>query len=178
MRHRNQQNRAYLTQLKQKTERTQHELEQALAQTNVSMKLAAYTKWIHAVLKYRQEYQVLNGNWPKDDIVPILKRAETVACFDIWGTAQSLPEPPKLDWSSNSTPHSELNKFYRWGVKAKQLKLSIGSLIIHKIWGSIKSAPRWIYVLVIFLAALLTVFYYLGWLEPIKAFIKNILWLK
>ena len=39
----------------------------------------------------------------------------------------------------------------------------------------LKEVPRWIYILIIFLAALLAVFSYMGWLEPIKAFIKNIL---
>ncbi len=32
------------------------------------------------------------------------------------------------------------------------------------IWTCVKKIPRWIYVLVIFLAALLTIFHYLGWL--------------
>jgi len=38
----------------------------------------------------------------------------------------------------------------------------------RRIWIGVKRIPRWIYVLVIFLAALLTIFYYLGWLEQIK----------
>lgn len=43
-----------------------------------------------------------------------------------------------------------------------------------RIWTCVKRIPRWIYVLVLFLAALLTILYYLGWLEPVKAFIYNI----
>lgn len=43
-----------------------------------------------------------------------------------------------------------------------------------RIWFWIKRIPRWIYVLIIFLAALLTIFYYLGWLEPIKTFIYKV----
>jgi hypothetical protein len=38
----------------------------------------------------------------------------------------------------------------------------------RRIWIGVKRIPRWIYVLVIFLAALLTIFHYLGWLEQIK----------
>ena len=34
------------------------------------------------------------------------------------------------------------------------------------IWTCVKRIPRWLYVLVIFLAALLTCLYYLGWLKP------------
>lgn len=44
----------------------------------------------------------------------------------------------------------------------------------RKIWTFVKTVPRWIYVLVIFLVALLGIFDYLGWLEPIRAFISNI----
>jgi len=47
-----------------------------------------------------------------------------------------------------------------------------------RLWSCVKRIPRWIYVLVIFLAALLTCLYYLGWLEPIKTFIYNILQLE
>jgi len=36
----------------------------------------------------------------------------------------------------------------------------------RSIWTLVKRIPRWIYVLVIFLAALLTILYYLGWLKP------------
>lgn len=38
----------------------------------------------------------------------------------------------------------------------------------------LKKVPRWIYILVIFLAALLAIFDYFDLLEPIKEFIKNI----
>ena len=38
----------------------------------------------------------------------------------------------------------------------------------------LKRIPRWIYVLVIFLAALLTCLYYLGWLDPVKVFIYRL----
>jgi len=44
----------------------------------------------------------------------------------------------------------------------------------RRIWTCVKRIPRWTYVLVIFLAALLTCLYYLGWLEPIRAFIGKI----
>jgi hypothetical protein len=44
---------------------------------------------------------------------------------------------------------------------------------LRKIWMCIKRIPRWIYVLVIFLSALLGVLNHLGWLEPIKEFIYN-----
>jgi len=46
--------------------------------------------------------------------------------------------------------------------------------LLRRIWTSVKKIPQWIYVFIIFLAALLTIFYYLGWLEPIKAFIHRI----
>ena len=42
------------------------------------------------------------------------------------------------------------------------------------IWSFIKKIPRWIYYLVGSLAALLTVFHLLGWLEPIKTFIYKL----
>lgn len=45
----------------------------------------------------------------------------------------------------------------------------------NRMWIWLKRIPNWIYVLVIFLAALLTIFHYLGWLERIKAFIYNVL---
>jgi len=45
----------------------------------------------------------------------------------------------------------------------------------RRIWICLKRVPRWIYVLVGFLAALLTVLHLLGWLDPIKAFIYGIL---
>jgi hypothetical protein len=51
----------------------------------------------------------------------------------------------------------------------------------QRMWTCVKGIPRWIYVLVIFLAALLGIFYYLdyfGWLKPIKVFITKILWPK
>jgi len=47
-----------------------------------------------------------------------------------------------------------------------------------RIWTFVKRIPRWIYVLVLFLAALLTCLYYLGWLEPIKTFVYKILQLE
>jgi hypothetical protein len=43
------------------------------------------------------------------------------------------------------------------------------------IWAWVKRIPRWIYVLVIFLAALLGIFEKFGCLESVKAFIRNIL---
>ncbi len=46
--------------------------------------------------------------------------------------------------------------------------------IRRKKWTFVKTVPRWIYVLVLFLVALLGIFDYLGWLEPIRAFISNI----
>lgn len=42
----------------------------------------------------------------------------------------------------------------------------------------VKETRHRVFGLVIFFAALLTIFYYLGWLEPIKEFIKKILWTK
>lgn len=53
-----------------------------------------------------------------------------------------------------------------------------GNAITAKIWTCIKRIPRWIYVLVIFLAALLGIFEKFGCLEPIKTFVRNILWPK
>lgn len=44
--------------------------------------------------------------------------------------------------------------------------------------GRLKRIRNWIYILTVFLAALLTCLYYLDWLEPIKAFIYRILWHK
>ncbi len=44
----------------------------------------------------------------------------------------------------------------------------------RRIWTWTKRIPRWIYILVIFLGALFTCLYYLGWLEPIKAFIYKV----
>ena len=41
-------------------------------------------------------------------------------------------------------------------------------------WTLVKKIPRLIYAIVIFFAALLTIFYYLGWLEPVKTFITKI----
>jgi hypothetical protein len=49
---------------------------------------------------------------------------------------------------------------------------------LAKIWACIKRIPRWIYVLVIFLAALLGILEKFGCLEPIKTFIRNISWPK
>jgi hypothetical protein len=49
---------------------------------------------------------------------------------------------------------------------------------LRKIWMCVRRIPRWIYVLVIFLAALLGIFEKFGCLEPIKTFIHNILWPK
>lgn len=40
--------------------------------------------------------------------------------------------------------------------------------------GIIKKIPYWIYILTAFLATLLTSLHYLGWLEPIKAFIRKL----
>jgi len=45
----------------------------------------------------------------------------------------------------------------------------------RRIWRLVKKVPGWIYGLIGFLAALLTVFYRLGWLEPIKTYINRIL---
>jgi hypothetical protein len=65
-------------------------------------------------------------------------------------------------------------------VKAELADLKPGKKknIIGKIWSCIKRIPRWIYVLVIFLAALLGIFEKFGCLEPAKTFIRNILWPK
>ncbi|MFZ0033370.1 MAG: hypothetical protein WAK60_00085 [Sedimentisphaerales bacterium] len=41
--------------------------------------------------------------------------------------------------------------------------------------GIFKRISYWIYIPILFFAALLTCLFYLGWLEPIKAFIRNIL---
>ncbi len=49
---------------------------------------------------------------------------------------------------------------------------------VRKLWNLVRRIPRWIYVLVLFLAALLTSLHLLGWLEPIKDFIAKILWPK
>jgi hypothetical protein len=111
--------KAFLAVLKQKVEDTEAELEQTLSQSDVSMKLTAYKNWVDAVLKYRQEYQKLNHSWPKRDITTIVKKAHHNA-ESIWSTAQFLIEPPKPDWSSNTKPHTELDEFYRWAVKAKE----------------------------------------------------------
>jgi len=46
--------------------------------------------------------------------------------------------------------------------------------IKEKNKGILKKIPYWIYILTLFFAALLTCLYYLGWLEPIKAFIYRI----
>ena len=134
--------KVYLAELKQQTEQAEQELKQALSQMDASLRLTTYAEWIHTILKYRQEYQVLNGNWPKDDIVSILKRAETIASSDIWGTAQLLPEPPKLDWSPNSKPHSELNKFYRWSLMAGQQCGKVGDEIKTTPQAE-RNAARW-----------------------------------
>jgi hypothetical protein len=63
------------------------------------------------------------------------------------------------------------------GIKqAKQSKIEQNTTPAkcRKIWTSIKKIPRWIYFLIIFLSALLTIFHYIGWLEPIKAFIYKV----
>lgn len=39
----------------------------------------------------------------------------------------------------------------------------------------VKKVPAWTYALVVFLASLLTILYYLDWLEPIKVFFVRIL---
>lgn len=53
-----------------------------------------------------------------------------------------------------------------------------GNATRAKMWTCIKRIPRWVYVLVIFLAALLGIFEKFGCLEPVKTFIRNILWPK
>jgi len=74
---------------------------------------------------------------------------------------------------------------YRYNVRIK-LKITAKRFIAEKRQkicrsklarnkkGWLKKTPKGVYILVIFLAALLSVFYYIGWLEPIKEFIKNI----
>jgi hypothetical protein len=42
----------------------------------------------------------------------------------------------------------------------------------------LRRIPYWIYIFILFFAALLTCLYYLGWLEPIKAFIAKMIWPK
>jgi hypothetical protein len=65
----------------------------------------------------------------------------------------------------------------RSGKQQKKLAETGGNAIhakLRKIWTYVKKIPRWIYVLVLFLAALLTCLFYLGWLGPIKEFIRSI----
>jgi len=61
-------------------------------------------------------------------------------------------------------------------IAEKRQKICRSKLARNKGW--LKIIPRWIYILVIFLAAMLTTFYYVDWLEPIKVFIKNLFWPK
>jgi hypothetical protein len=49
---------------------------------------------------------------------------------------------------------------------------------VRKSWNLVRRIPRWIYVLVPFLAALLAILHYLGWIEPIKEFVAKKLWPK
>jgi len=46
---------------------------------------------------------------------------------------------------------------------------------VRKLWNLVRRIPRWIYVLVLFLAALLGILEKLGCLEPVKAFISKML---
>ncbi len=46
---------------------------------------------------------------------------------------------------------------------ATETELNTTPSIRWRIWTCVKRIPRWIYVLVLFLAALLTIFHYLGW---------------
>ena len=48
--------------------------------------------------------------------------------------------------------------------KPAETKLDITPTKWGRIWNCIKKIPKWIYILVLFLAALFTIFHYLGWL--------------
>jgi hypothetical protein len=120
--------KAFLAVLRQKVEEAQEELEQALSKSDVSMKLTAYKNWVHAILKYRQKYQKLKHSWPGSEIITIVKEAYHNSVL-IWGTAKFLIEPPEPDWSSNSRPHTELDKLYKWAIKAKEESSKTGDEI-------------------------------------------------
>ena len=50
------------------------------------------------------------------------------------------------------------------GEKPTETEQKAATSPCRRIWTCIKRIPRWIYILVIFLAALFTVFHYLGWI--------------
>jgi hypothetical protein len=68
-------------------------------------------------------------------------------------------QPENLQVGNNA----RINKYEKTGEKEK---------------GILRRIPYWIYILVCFLAALLTCLYYLGWLEPFKEFIVKMIWPK
>lgn len=59
--------------------------------------------------------------------------------------------------------------------KPTEIKQDIAPVKRRRIWTCIKKALKISGAIIAFLAALLTIFYYLGWLEPIKEFIDKIL---
>lgn len=95
------------------------------------------------------------------------------------------PDLPKLP-TVESDPEYGLQTLQEWCIEAKENieskpaepEQNAAVAILRKIWTCLKRIPRWIYVIVLFLAALLTIFYCLGWIEPIKAFINRVLRLK
>jgi hypothetical protein len=63
-------------------------------------------------------------------------------------------------------------------IALEYVKADLAKLKPAERKGILRKIPYWIYIFILFLAALLTCLYYLGWLEPIKEFICKILWRK
>lgn len=115
-----------------------------------------------------------------------------------WRISQPIEKEQKpTETEADTTPakgekeKANLNINISGGIQAENVQIG-NHASIHKeakanerekrklwiIYWLLKKIPHWIYVLILFFAALLGIFSYLGWLGPIRTFINNILWPK
>jgi len=95
---------------------------------------------------------------------------ETIATA-LLAVKANLPEkpakqkPPAASGGTADLPNEKKEETGQNAVLAK----------VRKLWNLVRRIPRWIYILVLFLAALLGILEKLGCLEPVKAFISKML---
>jgi len=139
----------------------------------VTEKLEKFKEWLATQRDYILKFEAHKGRWPKGVAENMSKTAYSIASR-IWESFTYLEEPKHCDKYVEYV--DKLTAYYNWGTRCQRKLEKDGaeetaeteqkatSTICQKIWACIKRIPRWIYILVIFLAALLTIFHYLGWI--------------
>jgi len=124
-------------------------------ETTVTEKLKKFKEWLAAQRDYILEFKAHKGRWPKGVAENMSKTAYSIASR-IWESSTYLEEPKHCDKYVEYV--DKLTAYYNWATRCQRQS------ILWRIWACFKRIPRWIYVLVLFLSALLTIFNYLGWI--------------